>query len=211
LCISSPTIPIPVPPPVENPPSTASEDITPGLCTMSLLTMAALSVLQESAAGNEPTHQLWRSQRRCSSGSTCQAYIAHASAPSPSNCSTCIHNYFTSPKPSTISHITIITTNPNNNFVCHNCQDPSHHHKYCPKYHCHVCCVYAPGHFSVFCKKLNGKAVLPINWKDPKFYSALSCWEADRDAADLCVTEEQDALLHQDTDYDHTLYDNVDC
>jgi len=54
--------------------------------------------------------------------------------------------------------------------------------------------------------------VLSIDWKDPEFYSALSCWEADCDAADLCVTKEQDTLLHQDYDYNHTLYDNAgDC
>jgi hypothetical protein len=27
---------------------------------------------------------------------------------------------------------------------------------------------------------------------------------------DLCITEEQDALLHRDYDCDHTLYDNTD-
>jgi hypothetical protein len=29
-------------------------------------------------------------------------------------------------------------------------------------------------------------------------------------AAELCVTEEQDALLNCDYDYDHTLYNNTD-
>jgi len=89
---------------------------------------------------------------------------------------------------------------------------PGHRHKNCPAYHCHVCHEYAPGHFSVFCKKLNGEAVLSIYWKDPEFYSALAHWEVDCDAADLCITEEQDALLHCNHDYDHTLYDNSgDC
>jgi hypothetical protein len=41
----SPDTPIPVPPPVESSPPTAPEDITPGLHTMSLSTMAALSIL----------------------------------------------------------------------------------------------------------------------------------------------------------------------
>jgi hypothetical protein len=84
-----------------------------------------------------------------------------------------------SPTPSTSSHVTVVTMDPTNNFVCCNCRTPSHCHKHCPRYHCRVCCVYAPGHFSVFCKKLNGEAVLSINWKDPEFYSALSQWEAD--------------------------------
>jgi len=111
--------------------------------------------------------------------------------------------------PSTVSHVTIVTTDPDNNFIYHHCCTPGHCHKHCQKYHCHVCHAYAPGHFSVFCKQLKGKAVLPINWKDPEFYSALACWEADRDAVDLCITEEQDALLHRDYDCDHILYDNT--
>jgi hypothetical protein len=210
LCPHSPTTPILVPPLVENPPPATSEDITPGLHTMSLSTMAALSVLQEMAAENEPTHQLRRSQRRRSSGSTHHACVACASAPSPPDRSTHTHSCSPSPTPSTTSRVTIITTDPDNNFVCCNCRVPGHRHKHCPKYHCCICHAYAPGHFLVFCKKLNSEAVLPIDWKDPEFYSALSHWEADRDAADLCVTEEQDALLNCDYDYDHTLYDNTD-
>jgi len=207
----SPDTPLPVPPPAESSPPTAPEDITPGLRTMSLSTMAALQVLQESAPPlNEPAHPLCRSQRRRSSGNTHRTRVACASAPSPPNITMHNHEHSASPTPSTASHITIITTDPDNNFVCRNCRTPGHHHKHCPKYHCHICRVYAPGHFSIFCKQLKGKAVLPINWKDPEFYSALSHWEADRDAAELCITKEQDALLHRDYNYDHSLYDNTD-
>jgi hypothetical protein len=159
-----------VPPPAENPHPTAPEDITPGLHTMSLSTMAALSMLQESAAANEPTHQLHRSQRIHSSGSTHQTHIAHTSTPSPPNCSAHNCEHSASPMLSITSRITIVTTDPTNNFICHVCHTAGHCHKHCPRYHCHICCAYAPGHFSVFCKKLNSEAVLPIDWKDPKFY-----------------------------------------
>jgi len=55
----SPDIPLPVPLPVESVTSASSEDITPGLRTMSLSTMAALQVLQETAPPlNEPAHLL---------------------------------------------------------------------------------------------------------------------------------------------------------
>jgi hypothetical protein len=207
----SPDMPLPVPPPVESSPPTAPEDITPGLCTMSLSMMAALQVLQESAPPlNEPAHPLRRSPRRRSSRTTCRTCVARTSAPSPPDTTTCNCERSASPTPSTASRVTIVTTNPDNNFVCRNCRTPGHRHKHCPKYHCHICRVYAPGHFSVFCKQLKGEAVLPIDWKDPEFYSALSHWEADRDAAELCITEEQDALLHRDYDYDHSLYNNTD-
>jgi len=206
----SPDTPLPVPPPVESAASASPEDITPGLRTMSLSTMAALQVLQETAPPlNEPVHPLRRTHRRCSSGNTCRTRVARAAAPSPPDLTNCNRGRSASPMPSTASRITIVTTNPDNNFVCHNCRTPGHCHKHCPKYHCRVCRVYVPGHFSVFCKQLKGEAVLPINWKDPEFYSTLARWEADKDAADLCITEEQDALLHRDYDYDHTLYDNT--
>jgi len=176
----SPDTPLPVPPPVESTASTSPEDITPGLHTMSLSTMAALQVLQETAPPlNKLAHPLQRTHHRCSSGNTRRARVACASAPSPPDLTNCIHERSASPTPSTVSCITIITTNPDNNFVCHNCRTPGHRHKHCPKYHCRVCCAYAPGHFSVFCKQLKGEAVLPIGWKDPEFYSALACWEAD--------------------------------
>jgi hypothetical protein len=45
----SPDTPLPVPPPVESVTSASPESITPGLRTMSLSTMAALQVLQETA------------------------------------------------------------------------------------------------------------------------------------------------------------------
>jgi hypothetical protein len=174
-------------------------------------TMAALQVLQESAPPlNKPAHPLRRSQCRRSSGTTHRTRVAHASAPSPPIFTAHNRKHSASPMPSTASHITIVTTDPDNNFICHNCCTPRHRHKHCPKYHCRICHVYTPGHFSVFCKQLKGKAVLPIDWKDPEFYSALSRWEADRNAAELCVTEEQDTLLNCDYDYDHTLYDNTD-
>jgi len=147
---------------------------------------------------------------RCSSGNTRRTRVAHASAPSPPDLTNCNHERSVSPMPSTASRITIVTTDPNDNFVCRHCCTPGHRHKHCPKYHCHVCCAYAPGHFSIFCKQLKGEAVLPIDWKDPEFYIALARWEADQDAADLCITEEQDALLHKDYDCDHTLYNNTD-
>jgi len=211
LCPHLPDTPLPVPPPVESSPPAAPEDITPGLRTMSLSMMAALQVLQESAPPlNEPAHPLHRSSCRCSSGTTCRTRVAHVSAPSPPNTTTCNRKRSASPAPSIASRITIVTTNPDNNFICRNCRTPRHRHKHCPKYHCCICHVYAPGHFSIFCKQLKGEAVLPIDWKDPEFYSALSCWEADRNAAELCVTEEQDALLHHDYDYDHSLYNNTD-
>jgi hypothetical protein len=143
LCPHSPFTPIPVPPPVENPHPTTSEDITPGLRTMSLSMMAALSVLQETATVNEPSHQLHRSQRRHSSESTCQTCIARTSTPSPPKCSMHNHNCSTSSMPSTASRVTIVTTDLDNNFICRNCFNPGHHHKHCPCYHCHVCCVYA--------------------------------------------------------------------
>jgi hypothetical protein len=55
----SPNTPLPVPPPVESTASASPEDITPGLRTMSLSTMAALQVLQEMAPPlNEPMHPL---------------------------------------------------------------------------------------------------------------------------------------------------------
>jgi hypothetical protein len=55
----SPDTPLPVPPPVNSIASASPEDITPGLCTMSLSTMAALQVLQETAPPlNEPAHPL---------------------------------------------------------------------------------------------------------------------------------------------------------
>jgi hypothetical protein len=207
----SPNTPLPVPPPVESTASASPEDITPGLCTMSLLMMAALQVLQETAPPlNEPAHPLRRTHRRRSSGTSCRTRVAHASAPSPPDLSNRNRECSASPMPSTAPHVTIVTTNPDNNFVCRNCHSPGHCHKHCPKYHCRVCRIYAPGHFSVFCKQLKGEAVLPIDWKDPEFYSALAHWEADRDAADLCITEEQDTLLHRDYDCDHTLYDNTD-
>jgi hypothetical protein len=207
----SPDTPLPVPPPVESAASTSPEDITPGLRTMSLSTMAALQVLQETAPPlNEPAHPLRRTHRRRSSGNTRRTRVARASAPSPPDLTNHNCECSASPTPSTASRVTIVTTDPDNNFVCHNCHTPGHRHKHCPKYHCRVCHVYAPGHFSVFCKQLKGEAVLPIDWKDPEFYSALARWEANRDAADLCITEEQDALLHCDYDCDHTLYDNTD-
>jgi hypothetical protein len=207
----SPDTPLPVPPPVESTAPAAPEDITPGLRTMSLSTMAALQVLQEMAPPlNEPAHPLRRMHCRRSSGTTRRTRVARASAPSPPNLTNHNRECSVSPTPSTAPRVTIVTTDPDNNFVCRNCRSPEHCHKHCPKYHCRVCHVYAPGHFSVFCKQLKGEAVLPIDWKDPEFYSALACWEADRDAADLCVTEEQDALLHCDYDCDHTLYDNTD-
>jgi len=207
----SPNTPLPVPPPVESITSASPEDITPGLCTMSLLTMAALQVLQETAPPlNEPAHPLQRTHRRRSSGNTHRTRVTRASAPSPPDLTNHNRERSASPTPATAPHITIVTTDPDNNFICHHCCDPGHCHKNCPKYHCCVCRAYAPGHFSVFCKQLKGEAVLPIDWKDPEFYSALARWEADRDAADLCVTEEQDALLHCDYDCDHTLYDNTD-
>jgi hypothetical protein len=207
----SPDTPLPVPPPVESVTSTSPESITPGLCTMSLSTMAALQVLQETAPPlNEPAHPLRRTHRRHSSGSTHRTRVAHASTPSPPNLTNRNCERSASPTPTTAPHVTIITTNPNNNFICRHCRDPGHHHKNCPKYHCRVCCAYAPGHFSVFCKQLKGEAVLPIDWKDLEFYSALARWEAERDAANLCVTKEQDALLHHNYDCDHTLYDNTD-
>jgi len=207
----SPDTPLPVPPPVESVASASSEDITPGLRTMSLSTMAALQVLQETAPPlNEPAHPLRRTHRRRSSGTTRRSRVARASAPSPPDLTNRNCECSASPTPPTTSRVTIVTTDPANNFVCRNCHDPGHRHKNCPKYHCRVCHTYAPGHFSVFCKQLKGEAVLPIDWKDPEFYSALARWEADRDAADLCITEEQDALLHRDYDYDHTLYDNAD-
>jgi hypothetical protein len=203
----SPNTPLPVPPPVESTASASPEDITPGLRTMSLSTMAALQVLQETAPSlNEPAHPLRRTHRRRSSGTTRRTRVAHASAPSPPDLTNRNCECSASPTPSTASRVTIVTTNPDNNFVCRNCRKPGHHHKHCPKYHCRVCHVYTPGHFSVFCKQLKGEAVLPIDWKDPEFYSALARWEDDKDAADLCITEEQDALLHRD----HTLYDNTD-
>jgi len=207
----SPDTPLPVPPPAESAASASPEDITPGLRTMSLSTMAALQVLQETAPPlNEPAHPLRRTHRRRSSGTTRRTRIARASAPSPPDLTNRNRERSASPTPSTASRVTIVTTDPDNNFVCRNCRTSGHRHKHCPKYHCRVCRVYAPGHFSVFCKQLKGEAVLPIDWKDPEFYSALARWEADRDAADLCITEEQDALLHRDHDYDHTLYDNTD-
>jgi hypothetical protein len=59
LCPHSPDAPLPVPPPAESVTSTLPEDITPGLCTMSLSTMAALQVLQETAPPlNKPAHPL---------------------------------------------------------------------------------------------------------------------------------------------------------
>jgi hypothetical protein len=207
----SPDTPLPVPPPVESVASASSEDITPGLRTMSLSTMAALQVLQETAPPlNEPAHPLRRTHRRRSSGTTRRSRVARASAPSPPDLTNRNRDRSASPTPSTASRVTIVTTDPDNNFVCRNCRTSGHRHKHCPKYHCRVCRVYAPGHFSVFCKQLKGEAVLPIDWKDPEFYSALARWEADRDAAELCITEEQDALLHRDYDCDHTLYDNTD-
>jgi hypothetical protein len=207
----SPNTPLPVPLPVDSAASASPEDITPGLRTMSLSTMAALQVLQETAPPlNEPAHPLRRTHRRHSSGNTRRTRVARASAPSPPDLINCNRERSVSPTPTTASRVTIIITDPDNNFVCHHCCDPGHHHKNCPKYHCRVCRAYAPGHFSVFCKQLKGEAVLPINWKDPEFYSTLARWEADRDAADLCVTEEQDTLLHRDYDCDHTLYDNTD-
>jgi hypothetical protein len=207
----SPDTPLPVSLPAESITSASPEDITPGLCVMSLLTMAALQVLQEMAPPlNKPAHPLRRTHHRRSSGNTCRTQVTCASAPSPPDLTNHNHERSASPTPSTASRITIITTDPDNNFVCRHCCIPGHRHKHRPKYHCRVCCAYAPGHFSVFCKQLKGKAVLPINWKDLEFYIALAHWEADRDAADLCITEEQDALLHQDYDCDHTLYDNTD-
>jgi hypothetical protein len=207
----SPDTPLPVPPPVESAASASPEDITPGLRTMSLSTMAALQVLQETAPPlNEPAHPLRRTHRRRSSGTSCRTRVARASAPSPPDLSNRNRERSASPTPSTAPRVTIVTTDPDNNFICHNCRNPGHRHKHCPKYHCRVCHVYAPGHFSVFCKQLKGEAVLPIDWKDPEFYSALARWEADKDAADLCITEEQDALLHRDYDCDHTLYNNTD-
>jgi hypothetical protein len=207
----SPDTPLPVPPPVESAASASPEDITPGLHTMSLSTMAALQVLQETAPPlNKPAHSLRRTHRRRSSGTTRRTRVARASAPSPPDLTNRNRERSASPTSSTAPHITIVTTDPDNNFVCRNCRTPGHRHKHCPKYHCRVCRAYAPGHFSVFCKQLKGEAVLPIDWKDPEFYSALAHWEADRDAADLCITEEQDALLHRDYDCDHTLYDNTD-
>jgi hypothetical protein len=207
----SPDTPLPVPLPVESAASASPEDITPGLHTMSLSTMAALQVLQETAPPlNKPAHSLQRTHRRRSSGTTRRTRVARASAPSPPDLTNRNRERSASPTSSTAPHITIVTTDPDNNFVCRNCRTPGHRHKHCPKYHCRVCRAYAPGHFSVFCKQLKGEAVLPIDWKDPEFYSALAHWEADRDAADLCITEEQDALLHRDYDCDHTLYDNTD-
>jgi hypothetical protein len=207
----SPDAPLPVPPPAESVASASSEDITPGLRTMSLSTVAALQVLQETAPPlNEPAHPLRRTHRRRSSGTTRRTRVARASAPSPPDLTHRNRERSASLTPPTTSRITIVTTDPDNNFICRNCRDPGHRHKHCPKYHCRVCRVYAPGHFSVFCKQLKGEAVLSIDWKDPEFYSALARWEADRDATDLCITEEQDALLHHDYDCDHTLYDNTD-
>jgi len=207
----SPDTPLPVPPPVESAASASPEDITPGLRTMSLSTMAALQVLQEAAPPlNEPVHPLQRTHRRRSSGTSRRTRVARASAPSPPDLSNHNCERSASPMTSTTPRVTIVTTDPVDNFVCCNCRNPGHHHKNCPEYHCRVCRVYAPGHFSVFCKQLKGEAVLPIDWKDPEFYSALARWEADKDAADLCITEEQDALLHRDYDCDHTLYDNTD-
>jgi hypothetical protein len=207
----SPDTPLPIPPPIESAASASSEDITPGLCTMSLSTMAALQVLQETAPPlNEPAHPLRRTHRRRSSGNTHRARVACASAPSPPDLTNRNRERSASPMPSTASCVTVVTTDPDNNFVCRNCRTPGHRHKHCPKYHCCVCRVYAPGHFSVFCKQLKGEAVLSIDWKDPELYSTLARWEADKDAADLCITEEQDALLHRDYDCGHTLYDNTD-
>jgi len=55
----SPDTPLPVPLPVESVASASPEDITPGLHTMSLSTMAALQVLQETAPPlNKPAHPL---------------------------------------------------------------------------------------------------------------------------------------------------------
>jgi len=207
----SPDTPLPVPLPVESATSASPEDITPGLRTMSLSTMAALQVLQETAPPlNEPAHPLQRTHCRHSSGNTYRTRVAHASTPSPPNLTNCNRECSASPTPSTVSCVTIVTTDPDNNFICHHCHTPRHRHKHCPKYHCCVCHAYAPGHFFVFCKQLKGEAVLSIDWKDPEFYSALARWEADRDATELCITEEQDALLHRDYDCDHTLYDNTD-
>jgi len=207
----SPDTPLPVPLPVESITSASPESITPGLRTMSLSTMAALQVLQETAPPlNEPAHPLRRTHRRCSSGNTRRTRVTRASTPSPPDLTNCNHECSASPTPATAPCVTIVTTDPDNNFVCRHCHDPGHHHKNCPKYHCRVCRAYAPGHFSIFCIQLKGEAVLPIDWKDPEFYRALARWEADRDAADLCVTKEQDTLLHHDYDCDHTLYDNTD-
>jgi len=207
----SPDTPLPVPPPVESVTSASPESITPGLRTMSLSTMAALQVLQETAPPlNEPAHPLRRTHCRCSSGNTRRTRVACASTPSPPDLTNRNREHSASLTPTTAPRITIVTTDPDNNFVCRHCCDPGHRHKNCPKYHCHVCRAYAPGHFSVFCKQLKGEAVLPIDWKDPEFYSSLARWEADRDATDLCVTEEQEALLHRDYDCDHTLYNNTD-
>jgi hypothetical protein len=55
----SPDTPLPVPLPVESVTTTSPESITPGLRTMSLSTMAALRVLQETAPPlNKPVHPL---------------------------------------------------------------------------------------------------------------------------------------------------------
>jgi hypothetical protein len=110
----SPDTPIPVPPPVENPSPIASESIMPGLCTMSLSMMAALQVLQESAPPlNEPAHPLQRTHRRQSSGNTCRVRTTHASAPSPPDLTHHNCECSQSPMPSTMSCVTIVTTDPN--------------------------------------------------------------------------------------------------
>jgi hypothetical protein len=180
LCPHSPDTPLPVPPPVESVTSTSPESITPGLHAMSLWTMAALQVLQEMAPPlNKPAHLLQRMHHRRSSGNTQRTRVARASAPSPPNLTNRNHECSASPMPTTTPRVTIVSTDPDNNFICCHCHDSGHRHKNCPKYHCCVCHAYAPGHFSVFCKQLRGKAVLPINWKDPEFYSALAHWEAD--------------------------------
>jgi hypothetical protein len=86
LCPHSPDTPLSVPLPVESATSTSPEDITPGLHTMSLSTMAALQVLQEMAPPlNKPAHPLQRTHRRRSSGNTHRTRVARASAPSPPN------------------------------------------------------------------------------------------------------------------------------
>ncbi|KAG1835815.1 hypothetical protein DFJ58DRAFT_735465 [Suillus subalutaceus] len=81
-----------------------------------------------------------------------------------------------SPPPQS-SSVTIVKTEPHDNFMCRNCNEIGHRHKNCPTYFCCICRNLVPGHLSVFCKDLKGEKPIPLVWTDAGFYEALSRWE----------------------------------
>ena len=109
----------------------------------------------------------------------------------------------------TAHEIAAVDPPPFDNFVCRVCRKQGHKQINCPDYHCRICKIWAPRHYSAFCPKLKGKKLLRTRGSDPDFVDKLRALEDIFDKEEEENEKEITAMMAT-VDLDPCWYDNCD-